>query len=68
MKETPAQGGAVCREGLVLKFCINLINFFLHGPGNEDSAEVFILGLLLSCATKKGTSFLLDLPIYKTEL
>lgn len=43
----------MCREGLALKFCINLVKFFPHSPENEDSAEVAILGLLLSCAIRK---------------
>lgn len=68
MKETPTQGGGVGREGPPLKFCINLINFFPHRAGNEDSAEVFILGLLLSWAIRKWTSFLLDVPTLRTEL
>lgn len=27
MKETPTHGGGACREGLSLKFCINLVIF-----------------------------------------
>lgn len=65
MKETPTHG-ELLREGLSLKFCINLVNF----PPRVLGVNIlgFILGLLVSCAIRKWTSFLFDLPIFKTEL
>lgn len=67
MKETPTLWGGVCREGLPLKFCINLVYFPPLGLGMKI-LDFHPGSLLLSGAIRKWTSFLLDLPVFKSEL